>query len=264
MMKEFLSNSYLFGGNAPFVEDLYESYLNNPQSVPDEWRDYFDKVQVLPGGGDSSAGRDVAHAPVIESFAQRAKQGTLRAVVSPTELSVERKQVYVLMLIQAYRFMGSRWADIDPLKRMPRPHIAELEPAYYDLTEADLETTFNTGTLVGPERATLREILQILRETYCGSIGAEYMYISDPGQKSWIQSRLEAVRGRAQLPTEARRRILERLTAAETLEKYLHTRYVGQKRFSLEGGETLIPCMDEVVQRSGAYGVEELVIGMAH
>jgi len=260
MMKEFLANSYLFGGNAPFVEELYESYLNNPQSVPEEWRDYFDKVQVLPGRD----GRDVAHAPIVESFAQRAKQGTLRAAVSPTELAVERKQVYVLLLIQAYRFMGARWADLDPLKRMPRPPIAELEPAYYDLTEADFETTFNTGTLVGPERASLREILQALRETYCGSIGTEYMYISDPAQKRWIQQRLESVRGRPQLSPEVRKRILERLTAAETLEKYLHTRYVGQKRFSLEGGETLIPCMDELLQRAGAHGLEEVVIGMAH
>ncbi len=260
MMKEFLANSYLFGGNAPFVEELYESYLNNPQSVPEEWRDYFDKVQVLPGRD----GRDVAHAPIVESFAQRAKQGTLRAAVSPTELAVERKQVYVLLLIQAYRFMGARWADLDPLKRMPRPPIAELEPAYYDLTEADFETTFNTGTLVGPERASLREILQALRETYCGSIGTEYMYISDPAQKRWLQQRLESVRGRPQLSPEVRKRILERLTAAETLEKYLHTRYVGQKRFSLEGGETLIPCMDELLQRAGAHGLEEVVIGMAH
>src|SRR5262245_27170536 len=265
MMKEFLANSYLFGGNAPFVEELYESYLHNPQSVSEEWRAYFDKLQVLPAAGGEGGGRDVAHAPIVEAFAQRAKQGTLRAATTAViEPGVERKQVYVQMLINAYRFMGSRWADLDPLKRLPRPQIPELEPAYYDLTEADLETEFYTGTLVGPDRAPLREILQILRETYCGTIGTEYMYISDPGQKSWIQSRLEAVRGRAQLPPEARRRILERLTAAETLEKYLHTRYVGQKRFSLEGGETLIPCMDEVVQRAGAYGVEELVIGMAH
>ena len=265
MMKEFLANSYLFGGNAPFVEELYESYLHNPQSVSEEWRAYFDKLQVLPAAGGEGGGRDVAHAPIVEAFAQRAKQGTLRAATAAViEPGVERKQVYVQMLINAYRFMGSRWADLDPLKRLPRPQIPELEPAYYDLTEADLETEFYTGTLVGPDRAPLREILQILRETYCGTIGTEYMYISDPGQKSWIQSRLEAVRGRAQLPPEARRRILERLTAAETLEKYLHTRYVGQKRFSLEGGETLIPCMDEVVQRAGAYGVEELVIGMAH
>jgi 2-oxoglutarate dehydrogenase E1 component len=262
MMKELLSNSYLFGGNAPFVEELYEAYLDNPQSVPEEWREYFDKMQVLPG---AAAGRDVAHAPIVESFAQRAKQGTLRAAgATSAELAVERKQVYVQMLINAYRFLGNRWAELDPLKRLPRPPIAELEPTYYDLSEADLETVFNTGTLVGPERATLRAILQHLREAYCGTIGAEYMYISDPAQKRWIQQRLESVRGRPQLAPEVRRRLLERVTAAETLEKYLHTRYVGQKRFSLEGGETIIAMMDELVQRAGAHGVEELVIGMAH
>jgi 2-oxoglutarate dehydrogenase E1 component len=260
MMKDLLANSYLFGGNAPFVEELYEAYLNNPQSVPEEWREYFDRLQVLPGG----EGRDVAHAPIVESFAQRAKQGRLRAPAAPAELGVERKQVYVQMLINAYRFLGNRWAELDPLKRTPRAPIAELEPTYYDLSEADLETVFNTGTLVGPERATLREILQHLRETYCGTIGAEYMYISDPAQKRWIQQRLESARGRPQLAPETRRRLLERVTAAETLEKYLHTRFVGQKRFSLEGSETIIAMMDELVRRAGAHGVEELVIGMAH
>ena len=238
MIKDLLANSYLFGGNAPFVEELYEAYLNNPQSVPEAWREYFDRLQVLPAA-TAEGGPDVAHAPIVEAFAQRAKQGTLRSAAAPAELGAERKQVYVQMLINAYRFLGNRWADLDPLKRMPRPPIPELEPAYYDLTEADLETVFNTGTLVGPERASLREILQMLRETYCGTIGAEYMYISDPGQKRWIQQRLEAMRGRPQFAPEVKRRILERLTAAETLEKYLHTRYVGQKRFSLEGSETL-------------------------
>jgi len=262
MMKDFLSNSYLFGGNAPFVEELYESYLNDPQSVPDTWREYFDRMQVLPG--EEGVPRDVAHAPIVEAFAQRAKQGTLGRPVAGPDHAVNRKQVYVLLLIGAYRILGSRWANLDPLRRMTRPQIPELEPAFYDLTEADMELEFNTGTLVGPERASLREILQILRDTYCGTIGAEYMYISDPAQKRWIQQRLEPVRGRPQLSAEVRRRILERLTAAETLEKYLHTRYVGQKRFSLEGGETLISCMDEIVQRAGVQGVEELVIGMAH
>ncbi len=265
MMKEFLSNSYLFGGNAPFVEELYEAYLLNPQSVPDTWRDYFDKMQVLPSGSaGASTARDVAHAPIVEAFAQRAKSGAFKQPTLVADQTINRKQVYVLLLIAAYRMMGCRWANLDPLKRMPRPHIPELEPAFYDLTEADLELTFNTGTLVGPERATLREILQILRDTYCGSIGAEYMYIGDPAQKRWIQQRLEPMRGQPQIGNDARKRVLERLTAAETLEKYLHTRYVGQKRFSLEGGETLIPCMDEILQRSGSQGVEELVIGMAH
>jgi 2-oxoglutarate dehydrogenase E1 component len=263
-MRQFLDSSYLFGGNAPFVEELYESYLNNPQSVSDEWRAYFDKMQLLPAPDGEASSRDVAHAPIVESFAQRAKQGLLKPSVTPTELGVERKQVYVLLLIHAYRFMGARWADLDPLKRQQRPNIPELEPAYYDLTEADMETVFNTGTLVGPERMTLREILQALRETYCGSIGAEYMYISDMAQKRWIQQRLESTRGRPQFTAEQKKRVLERLTAAETLEKYLHTRYVGQKRFSLEGGETLIAAMDEIVQRAGSHGVEEMVIGMAH
>ncbi len=261
MMKDTLATSYLFGGNAPFVEELYENYLANPQSVPDEWRDYFDRLQVLPG----AAGRDVAHAPVVEAFAQRARDGSLRATgPAPSAASVNRKQVYVQVLIGAYRMIGGRWADLDPLKRMPRPPVPELEPAFYDLTEADMETVFDTGTLVGPERARLRDIVQILRETYCGTIAAEYMYVSDPAQKRWIQQRLESVRGQPQFSTEVRKRILERLTAAETLERYLHTRYVGQKRFSLEGGETLISIMDEVVQRAGSQGVEELVIGMAH
>ena len=137
--------------------------------MPDQWRDYFDRLQVLPGAQD----RDVAHAPVVEAFAQRARQGTLGASgPAPSAASVNRKQVYVQVLIGAYRMMGGRWADLDPLKRMPRPAIPELEPAFYDLTESDMETVFDTGTLVGPERARLRDIVQILRETYCGTIAA--------------------------------------------------------------------------------------------
>jgi 2-oxoglutarate dehydrogenase E1 component len=265
VMKEFLSNSHMFGANAPFIEELYESYLDNPQAVPDEWRDYFDKLQVLPSGDGATPARDVAHAPIVESFAQRARQNKLRGAGLPSaELSVERKQVYVLLLISAYRTLGARWAQLDPLKRQPRPNIPELEPAFYDLTEADMETVFNTGTLVGPERATLRDILQALRETYCSSIGVEYMYMSDMAQKRWIQQRLESCHSHPNLSTEVKKRILERLTAAETLEKYLHTRYVGQKRFSLEGGESLISSMDEVLQRAGSQGVQELIIGMAH
>jgi 2-oxoglutarate dehydrogenase E1 component len=264
-MKQLLANSYLFGGNAPFVEELYESYLDNPQSVPDGWREYFDRLQLVPGGAQGGhQGRDMAHAPVVASFAQRARQGILRAPPVPTDRGVSRKQVYVLLLIAAYRTLGSRWAQLDPLKRVTRPQIPELEPAFYDLIDADMDTVFNTGTLVGPEEATLREIMQILRDTYTATIGAEYMYIADTAQKNWIQSRLESVRGNFAFPQEQKRRLLERLTAAETLEKYLHTRYVGQKRFSLEGGDTLIPVMDEIVRRAGSQGVEELVVGMAH
>jgi 2-oxoglutarate dehydrogenase E1 component len=257
-MKQLLGNSYLFGANAPFIEELYESYLENPASVADVWRDYFDRLQNLPG----ASGRDVAHAPVVASFAQRAKLGTLRAAATG---AADKKQVAVLQLINAYRFLGNRWAQLDPLKRSERPSIQELDPAYYGFTEADLGQTFATGSFAAaPEQATLREILEALRQTYCGTIGAEYMYLSEVAQKRWIQARLEPIRSAQTYSAEDKRRFLRLLTQAETLERYLHTRYVGQKRFSLEGGESLIVAMDQLIRSAGALGVQEMVIGMAH
>ena len=256
MLKQFLSNSYLFGGNAPFVEELYEKYLENPASVPEEWRSYFDRLQLLEGGG----AKDVAHAPIVESFAQQAKAGPRRAPAA----GLDRKQVSVIQLVAEYRFRGCLLADIDPLKRQQRPHIPELDPAYYDLTESDMDTVFNTGSFIGPEQATLREIIRGLQETYCGTLGVEYMYLSSRAEKRWIQERLEPVRAKPSFSPDYKKHILERLTAAEGLERYLHTRYVGQKRFSLEGGDTLIPVLDNLLQRAGEAGVQELVIGMAH
>jgi 2-oxoglutarate dehydrogenase E1 component len=157
-----------------------------------------------------------------------------------------------------------RQANLDPLKLQEKPYIQELDPSYYELTEEDLDTVFDTGSLVGPARATLQEILKILRETYCGSIGIEYMYIADTEQKRWLQNRFEGTRSTPSYSAEYKRHILERLNAAEGLEKYLHTRYVGQKRFSGEGGESLTPLLDNLLQRSGQMGVQEVVIGMAH
>jgi 2-oxoglutarate dehydrogenase E1 component len=262
MMKEFLNNSYLFGGNAPFIEDLYEKYLVNPASVPDEWREYFDRMQVLPG----SSTKDVAHAPVVESFVQRAKKGEFSSHKTlPAEpVTPERLQVAALLLVTAYRISGSRWATVDPLKRMARPQQPELEPGFYDLAEADLDQTVNSGSYVGLDRVSLRTLLQALRDTYCRNIGFEYMFISDRTQRQWIQERIEPTRGTATLSKEQQNRLLQKLTEAEHLERYLHTKYVGQKRFSLEGGESLIPSIDELIQRAGAAGVQEIVIGMAH
>ncbi len=261
MMKQMLANSYLYGANAPFIEDLYETYLGNPGAVTPAWRDYFDKLQNLPGAGAGTA-LDVAHGPIIASFAQRAKQGSLHAGAAP---AADARQVKVLQLINAYRFLGNRWAQLDPLKRTERPVVAELEPAHYGFTEADLGAVFSTGSFAfGPERASLREILEALRQTYCGTIGAEYMYMSNIAHKRWIQARLEPVRSTPNYSAEQKKRLLERLTAAETLERYLHTKYVGQKRFSLEGGESTIVAMDELVRVAGAHGVQEVVIGMAH
>jgi 2-oxoglutarate dehydrogenase E1 component len=259
MMREMLGNSYLFGSNAPFIEALYESYLSDPASVDERWRGYFDELQKLDDGE-----RDVAHAPIQEAFARRAKRGRALTAAGVVSAAAMQKQISVLQLINAYRFHGARHANVDPLNRQEQPYIAELDPAYYGLSETDMDTVFNTGTLVGPQQAPLREILQLLSDTYCGSVGSEYMYISDIPQKRWIQERLESVRSKPAFAIEQKRHILERLTAAETLEKYLHSKYVGQTRFSLEGGESMIPLLDDLIQRSGKEGIQEIVIGMAH
>lgn len=265
MMKSYQLNSYLFGANAPYVEELYESYLDNPGSVPDKWRAYFDQLQILPATDGSEKTSDVAHAPIIESFAQRAKANAFLPRVAERDLSIARKQIHVQSIIAAYRFLGARWADLDPLKRQERPAIPELEPGFYDLTEADLDTTFRADNLYfGQEQMTLREIIKGLRDTYCGTLGAEFMYISDPAEKRWFQQRLESIRSTPHFAPEKKKRILSKVTAAEGLERYLHTKYVGQKRFSLEGGESFIASMDEIIQRSGEQGVQEIVIGMAH
>jgi 2-oxoglutarate dehydrogenase E1 component len=260
MMKEMLGSSYLFGSNAPFIEALYESYIKDPASVEPRWRDYFEELQRLDAGAP-----DVSHFDVQERFARLAKERPTHAapvVINRPQLG--EKQFAVLQLITAYRILGGRQADIDPLKRREKPAIQELEPGFYGLGPADMETVFNTGTLVGPREMKLREILAFLKDTYCGSIGTEYMYITDQAQKRWVQEKLEGTRTTPSYDADYRKHILERLTAAETLEKYLHTRYVGQKRFSLEGGETLIPQLDNLLQCAGKAGVQELVIGMAH
>ncbi|MCB2024439.1 MAG: 2-oxoglutarate dehydrogenase E1 component, partial [Ottowia sp.] len=261
----YKGNTYLFGGNAPYVEEMYENYLANPGSVPDSWRSYFDALQHVPAV-DGSEARDVPHMPVVNAFAQLAKQGPMRAAEpSGADSEAGRKRTAVQQLIAAYRNIGARWANLDPLKRSERPAIPELEPSFYGFTDADMETVFNTSnTFFGKDVMSLRDLLNALRETYCGTVGAEYMYITDQTEKRWWQQKLESVRANPQLTADQKKHVLERLTAAEGLERFLHTKYVGQKRFSLEGGESFIVSMDELINRAGEAGVQEIVIGMAH
>ena len=263
---ESLENSYLFGGNAPYVEELYESYLDNPGSVPDNWRSYFDQLQNVPATDGHEATRDQAHAPIVESFAQRAKANAFVSRGQEPDLAVASKQVHVQSLIAAYRTLGSRWADLDPLKRQDRPPIPELDPAFYGLTEADLDQVFSASNTYfsKSDTMTLRDILKALRDTYCRSIGAEFMYMSDPAHKRWIQERLESTLSAPAVTAEHKRHLLQQLTEAEGLERYLHTKYVGQKRFSLEGGDSFIASMDELVNHAGDSGIQEIVVGMAH
>ena len=260
----YQGNTYLFGGNAPYVEEMYENYLANPGSVPDSWRDYFDALQHVPAT-DGTHAKDVPHLPVINAFAERAKSGGTKVVMASADVEMGRKRTAVQQLIAAYRNVGQRWADLDPLKRTERPNIPDLDPAFFGFTDADQETVFDTSnTFFGKNRMSLRELLNALRETYCGTIGAEYMYTTEQAEKRWWQQKLESIRSKPNFTAEKKKQILDRLTAAEGLERYLHTKYVGQKRFSLEGGESFIAAMDELVQSAGVQGVQEVVIGMAH
>ncbi len=260
----YKNNSYLFGGNAPYVEEMYESYLANPSSVADNWREYFDALQHVPAV-DGTDSRDVAHQPVINAFADRAKQGFTKVVLANPDSEMGRKRVAVQRLIAAYRNVGARWANLDPLKRLERADIPELELSFYGFTDADYETVFNvSNTFFGKETVSLRELHNALRETYCGTLGAEYMHITDQAEKRWWQERLEGSRTNPGYDATKKKHILERLTAAEGLERFMHTKFVGQKRFSLEGGESFIASMDELIQQAGQVGVQEIVIGMAH
>ena len=251
--------SHFFSGNTAFIEDVYDRYLENPASVTVEWRRYFDTLQ------QESAQADVARNPAPENVLAAAN---IIPVAEPEKIdgvnTDNKKQASVLQLINAHRFRGHQQADLDPLKQYERPKVPELDPAYYNFTEEDLVRIFNTGSLFAPDELTLAEIFYIVKSTYCRMIGAEYMHINETEQKRWIQRRLEESEGHHRFSPEQRKRILERIIAANALEEYLHRKYVGQKRFSLEGGESLIPLLDEIVQAGGEAGVREAVIGMAH
>lgn len=259
MMEEKTSLSYLYGANAPYIEELYESYLKDRDSVDEYWKDYFDKVAALPG----YVAKDIPQLPIQESFVNLSKQhGSAQGSV---DLNMLQKQVSVLNLMNAYRILGSRNANLDPLKRRPKEYLAELDPAQYGLTAADMSTKFYTGSdFSRSQQLPLSEIINKLDQTYCGTVGVEFMHITRPDERNWVQDRVEKDLSAGSYTPEHKRRILKQLTAAETLERYLHTRYVGQKRFSLEGGESTIVALDYLMQHCGSQGVEEVMIGMAH
>ncbi len=261
---QFQKNSQLFAGNSPYIEALYEDYLADPASVDTEWRSYFDNLAAQPASDGSNA-KDVSHASIIRSFAERAKMHMPICPVSEKDLENAKKQVAVQSIIAAYRFLGTRRADLDPLKRREKPRIQELEPGFYGLSEADMDTEFSVAnTYFGSSSMKLRELIAALQQTYCGTMAVEYMYISDPVIKRWWQQKLESVLSTPQYDNQTRERILTRLTEAEGLERYLNTKYVGQKRFSLEGGESFIVSMDQIVECAVQQGIEEIVIGMVH
>ncbi len=266
--EELLRNSYLAGANAAFIEDLYEQYLHDAAEVPEKWRAYFQGLETAAPRGMP----EIPHSEVRKEFIRLARRNgrgngaAAAAGVAVGGLSPEaaQKQAAVLRLINAWRVRGHQAADLDPLDLREPMRVPDLDPAHHGLTEGDMVEEFNTGSLFAPDRMKLADIVRFLRTTYGSTIGCEYMHITDTREKRWIQERIERPRAKPVLPPEKRREILERLTAAEGIEKYLHSKYVGQKRFSLEGGESLIPLLDELIQRAGSHGVKEMVLGMAH
>ncbi|CAH0990496.1 2-oxoglutarate dehydrogenase E1 component [Sinobacterium norvegicum] len=263
IMELLRSSSHISGGNSAYVEDLYEQYILDPNSVAEDWRTYFEKLPRVEG----VVSQDTPHSPIVEHFELLGKS-KLRPAAAPVEgvsTEYERKQVRVVNLIAAYRNRGHQKANLDPLGLWQRQPPVDLDTHFHQLSAADLDTTFQTSNLyTGKSEATLKEIIETLEATYCGNVGVEFAHIDSAEEQQWLQNRMESVRSNPQYGDEVKRHVLERLSAAEGLEKYLGSRYPGTKRFGLEGAESLIPMLDELIQRSGSYGVQEVVIGMAH
>ena len=265
-MELLWQSSHIAGGNATYVEDLYESYLQDPEAVPPQWRDYFAKLPAV----DSviAQAQDIPHSTIRDHFAQISKmrvrtEATVENDSQATEY--ERKQVRVVQLISAYRQRGHQKAQLDPLGIAERENVPDLALSFHQLSRADFDTVFQTGSLhIGKADATLGEIVEAMERTYCHTIGAEFMHIVDTEERHWIMRRMEAVRSAPDYPRDTRMQLLESLIAAEGLEKSLGSKYPGTKRFGLEGGESLIPMLEEMVQRCGSQRAQEIVIGMAH
>ena len=257
LLKQFAQSSQLGGGNASFIEDLYEQYLVSPDSVGPKWQAYFDGFKGREAG-------DVPHSAVIAHIAEAGRQAAHAGSASTPSNGGDERERNVGRLITAYRSRGHLGARLDPLGLSPPKNPPDLELGFHDLSDKDLDSEFSTGNVGGHSRMKLRDLLARLQATYTGAIGTEFMHIPEVDQRQWLYQRLETAGGQYGLSADAQRRTLERLTAAEGLERYLHTKYVGQKRFSLEGGDSLIPMLDVMIRRAGEGQVKDIVVGMAH
>ncbi|ABE55465.1 2-oxoglutarate dehydrogenase E1 component [Shewanella denitrificans OS217] len=263
IMKAWLESSHLSGANSTYVEEMYEAYQVDPDSVAADWRVVFDNLP--PVNGASAEVPEAAHSKVRDYFRSVALAGRLKGAGSVSDPELDSKQVKVLQLINAHRFRGHQNANLDPLGLWKREAVSELDPKFHDFNDEDMQREFNTGSFaLGGQTMKLSDIVKALKSTYCGSIGAEYMHITDTDEKRWIQQRLEPTLGKANYDKDTKRRILEGLNAAEGMEKYLGAKFPGAKRFSLEGGDALVPMMREIIYRAGSAGTKEIVVGMAH
>ncbi len=275
--------TFLSGVNAEYIAHLYAQYLKNPMNVDDSWKTFFGDLndselaflQELAGASwtpkenakDKRSFGSAAIAPadgVIVEAANDVRTAKKAAASGADVKQAALDSIRALMLIRNFRFRGHFWANLDPLGMKPVEDHPELHPEHYGFTESDYDRPIYINGMLGMEQATLREIVVALKEIYCGTIGVEYMHLSDPEQREWIQERIEGERNKTEFSSEGKIAILERLTAAEGFEQYLHKKHTGTKRFGIDGGEALIPAIEQIMKRGGQLGLEEIVIGMAH
>jgi 2-oxoglutarate dehydrogenase E1 component len=274
--------SFLYGANAAFVEELYAQYAKNPNSVAPSWQAFFGQLgessaDVARAAADPQWKRPITPAPAPEWLP--AVDGLWPAVEAKIAKSVQEKKpgasadeiraatldsVRAIMMIRAYRIRGHLQANLDPLGLAPKIQNAELEPSSYGFSEADYDRPIFLDFVLGLEQATVREIVEILRRTYCGDIGVQYMHISDPEEKAWIQERIEGRGKEIAFTNEGKVAILKKLIETEGFERFLHKRFPGTKRFGLDGGEAMVPAMEQIIKRGGSLGVDEIVVGMPH
>ncbi len=283
----FARTSFLYGGNAPYIEDLYARYESDPQAVDAQWQAFFqslkdERAAVLQGADGPSWKRPDWPQPargelvsaldgdwrevekaVGDKVKARAQAGGVE--LSPAHVQqATRDSIRALMLIRAYRARGHFHANLDPLGLEPKKDEQDLDPRSYGFTEADYDRPIFLDRVLGLEFGTLREILLILRRTYCQTLGVEFMHISDPAQKGWMQERIEGPDKEISFTREGKRAILNKLIEADGFEKFCDLKFTGTKRFGLDGGELMIPALEQIIKRGGALGVKEIVIGMAH
>jgi 2-oxoglutarate dehydrogenase E1 component len=263
--RELEQTAFLYGGNSAFIEDLYARYLEDPATVDPSWRAYFDEL-----GPDTRALFELSQAALRPRRDERLREPLPATGAAVVDLGGERARrliidhLRVVMLIRAYRVRGHLLADLDPLGLARGKHHPELDPKAYGFSEADLDREFFLDNVLGLEKATLRRIVEILRQTYSSRIGVEFMHIQDPDQKAWIQARMEGSHNLLRPSAEEKRELLEQLVEAEGFERFLHVKYPGTKRFGLDGGESTVPALEAIIRKSVEIGVDEIVIGMSH
>jgi 2-oxoglutarate dehydrogenase E1 component len=283
----FALTSFLYGGNADYIDDLYARYEADPSSVEGEWRTFFESLKderadvvknargpswqrpdwPQPARGELVSALDGDWRELEKGLVDKVKARAQRSGVEISDAEVRqatRDSIHALMMIRAYRARGHFYANLDPLGLEPPHDEEDLDPRSYGFTEADYDRKIFIDKVLGLEFGTVREILAILRRTYCQTLGVEFMHISDPAQKGWIQERIEGPDKEISFTREGKRAILNKLIEAEGFEKFCDLKFTGTKRFGLDGGESMIPALEQIIKRGGALGVKDICIGMAH